>query len=86
MTGASLESDWIGTAVYLYGSAEPRSYTLFLDNGQPQNGIPDTSSGLLGKFEGLENKNHTIRLQVTDGASPVVFQEALLTIQLGDDG
>lgn len=88
LVGAGFEMDWIGTAAYLFGKAEAGTYAISIDGGEAQSGQPDGATGLLGKFEGLSNGNHTVRLDVTNttDGSEVEFREALLTIQLGDEG
>jgi hypothetical protein len=84
--GARMEMDWFGTAAYLYGSAPAGSYHLSVDGGNPTVSEEDITFGLLGKFEGLDYKNHTLLLEVVNGSSPVQFRGATLTLQIGVEG
>jgi len=77
--GATMELDWTGTAVYLYGSAEAGSYTISVDN---ENVDVEPGGGLLGSKSGLDYGAHTVKLEVT-GGSVVAFQHADVTIGVG---
>jgi hypothetical protein len=83
--GARAEIDWFGTAIEIQGAAEPSTYRIFLDEGEPQDGQP-TSDGMLGTFTDLENKNHTLALEVVQGSAEVRFYQVKVTIQLGEAG
>ncbi|KAK7471914.1 hypothetical protein VKT23_000016 [Stygiomarasmius scandens] len=80
--GATMELDWTGTAVYLYGSAEAGSYTISVDN---ENVDVEPGGGLLGSKSGLDYGAHTVKLEVT-GGSVVAFQHADVTIGVGYSG
>ncbi|KAL0575307.1 hypothetical protein V5O48_006658 [Marasmius crinis-equi] len=85
LTGASLEFEWIGTAVYLYGNATAGSYSITVD-GQDvgaSNDVPQ--GGLLGRKIGLKYGDHTAKLTVL-GKGEVAFEYAQVTIGLGYTG
>jgi hypothetical protein len=83
--GASLEISWIGTAIYLYGSAPSGSYSVSLDGGSAVAGPSDSSQRLLNTFTGLNYGNHTAILTVV-GSNEVDFGGAVLTIGMGNEG
>jgi hypothetical protein len=83
--GAKIEIDWVGTAVRLYGVAAPSTYRLSLDGRRLQDGQPG-SDGTLGGYDGLDNTNHTVAIEVVKGLSEVRFSHARLTLQLGKAG
>jgi hypothetical protein len=83
--GAKIDIDWVGTGIQLFGIASQSAYNLTLDGGEPQVGQP-MSDGTLGTFSELDNKNHTVSIEVVGGSSEVVFSQAHLTLQLGETG
>ncbi|KAG7096724.1 hypothetical protein E1B28_004137 [Marasmius oreades] len=82
MQGASFEISFMGTAVYIYGSATPGAYTTRLDEkeagGQPSN-------GLLASYSGLAYKQHTFSLNVTQ-AQNLTIMSGTFTVGVGDKG
>jgi hypothetical protein len=87
--GAALEIDWVGTGIELFGEATPSSYNLSLTDTSSVH-IPPNQSSLgassLGRFSNLENTNHTLRFEVTDGTTQTNITYANLTTQLSSDG
>ncbi|THV01095.1 hypothetical protein K435DRAFT_655930 [Dendrothele bispora CBS 962.96] len=80
LVNATMELDWVGTAVYLYGKADMGSYTISVDDDEDIPGTP--VGGLLGSKSGLPYGSHKITLTVT-GGSLVSFQYAEATIGIG---
>ncbi|KAL0063619.1 hypothetical protein AAF712_009478 [Marasmius tenuissimus] len=81
--GATLEFEWVGTAVYLYGKANAGSYNLSVDGKSIESPSDDVPLGaLLGFKANLEYGSHTVKLMVLGGAE-VVFQNAEVTIGIG---
>ncbi|KAF8588650.1 hypothetical protein K439DRAFT_1334800 [Ramaria rubella] len=82
LDGAALTIEWVGTGISLFGSAFKAAYTLSLDGGEPSLGLP--TGELLGAYQGLEQKQHTIALIAHPNASLinpdsyVAFDRALL--------
>ncbi|KAK7451207.1 hypothetical protein VKT23_012543 [Stygiomarasmius scandens] len=81
---ATMELNWTGTAVCLYGDAIPGSYTIFVDNVDID-ASTQSVTGLLGCQSDLEYKVHNVKLQVV-GGHEVAFQYAELTIGAGYPG
>ncbi|KAJ8089605.1 hypothetical protein PM082_014861 [Marasmius tenuissimus] len=81
--GATLEFEWVGTAVYLYGKANAGSYSLSVDGKSVESPSDDVPLGaLLGFKANLEYGSHTVKLMVL-GEAEVVFQNAEVTIGIG---
>ncbi|THU94103.1 hypothetical protein K435DRAFT_839979 [Dendrothele bispora CBS 962.96] len=59
LVNATMELDWIGTAVYLYGKADMGSYTISIDDADIQAGEP--MGGLLGSKSGLLSGSHKVK-------------------------
>jgi hypothetical protein len=85
LAGATFQIDWVGTAIYLYGSAPSGSFSVSLDGGNSVTGSPDTSQGLLNSLTGLQYGNHTVVLTVV-GGNEVNFGGAVLTVGVGYQG
>lgn len=83
LEGANLKIDFMGTAVYLYGSGSAGAYTTTLDGGDAEDGNPD--DGVLASYTGLDFKAHTIVLTTTSN-SQLNFTQAVLTIGVGEAG
>ncbi|KAK1220824.1 hypothetical protein PQX77_016395 [Marasmius sp. AFHP31] len=85
LAGASLELEWDGTAVYLYGNASAGSYRISVDGVDigASNDVP--TGGLLGSKTGLKYGSHTVKLEVL-GTGEVAFQYAEATIGVGYPG
>ncbi|KAJ7890642.1 hypothetical protein B0H14DRAFT_1113114 [Mycena olivaceomarginata] len=63
LVGATVEIEFIGTAISLYGQGTRGAYTTILDGG---NAIPGSPSGsMLATYGGLSDAKHTIMLNVT---------------------
>ncbi|KAK7464123.1 hypothetical protein VKT23_006287 [Stygiomarasmius scandens] len=75
---ATMELNWTGTAICLYGDAIPGSYIIFVDNVDIGASIQSVT-GLLGCKSNLEYGDHNVKLQVV-GGHEVAFQYAELTI------
>ncbi|THV01098.1 hypothetical protein K435DRAFT_596432, partial [Dendrothele bispora CBS 962.96] len=80
LMNATMELDWVGTAVYLYGKADMGSYTISVDAEEDIPGEP--VGGLLCSKSDLPYGSHRITLRVT-GESLVSFQYAEATIGIG---
>ncbi|THU77402.1 hypothetical protein K435DRAFT_702464 [Dendrothele bispora CBS 962.96] len=80
LVNATMELDWTGTAVYLYGKADMGSYTISIDDEDIQAGEP--MGGLLGSKSGLQYGSHKVKLRVI-GGNLVSFQYAEVTIGIG---
>ncbi|THV01104.1 hypothetical protein K435DRAFT_854077 [Dendrothele bispora CBS 962.96] len=80
LENATMELDWVGTAVYLYGDANVGSYTISVDDGEETPGTP--IGGLLGSKSSLQYGPHKISLRVV-GGNLVSFQYAEATIGVG---
>ncbi|KAK7464211.1 hypothetical protein VKT23_006377 [Stygiomarasmius scandens] len=83
--GATMEFQWTGTAVYLYGTASPGSYEISVDDVNLDLEENASSQDVLGSKSGLAYRNHKVRLTVV-GGSQVVFRYAEVTIGMGDSG
>jgi hypothetical protein len=85
-TGAAVEFDWFGTAVYLYGLGEEGKYKISIDGTEEVDIGRGSEQDLLGRVEGLDYGNHTVSLECVEGSeiNPLVFRQALATIQVGD--
>lgn len=77
--GATIEFEWFGTAIYLYGTAaSPDAYKIFVDG---EDIGESTETDLLGKKTGLAYEKHTVSLTTSDrGGTEVAFQQAVATI------
>jgi len=84
LAGATLQIDWLGTAIYLYGTSSSTSYTYTLD-GVPTPAAPDSVGGLLASSINLPYGDHTAVLTV-NAAQEVAFQGAVLTVGVGNEG
>lgn len=83
--GATMELNWVGTAVYLYGEASSASYSIDVDGSTLASSLASVpQGGLLGSRTGLDYANHTVKL-TTRGSGQVAFQYADLTIGIGYD-
>lgn len=83
MVGASVEIDFMGTAVSLAGSGTAGAYSTSLDNGQAIIGAP--SDGNLVSHSGLDYGTHTLVLNVIQNQQ-LNLTSALLTVGVGDPG
>ncbi|KAG7094088.1 hypothetical protein E1B28_007707 [Marasmius oreades] len=82
--GASLQFNWTGTAVYLYGNASMNTYSIVVDGTNEVVTFDVPQGGLLGKKEGLDYGDHTAKLTVHgNGTKEVAFQYAQVTVGLG---
>lgn len=80
--GASATVGWVGTAIYVFGSAAAGSVTIMID-GTGNNGV-SSPQGLVGIVEGLEYGWHNMTVQVMD-AGGVSITGVTLTVGLGDE-
>lgn len=85
--GATVQLSWFGTGVRLIGHASDGTYRTTLDEEEPMDGQPAYNSTAEGtqlvKYSDLENKNHTVTLEVIgDGENQVSFMGAFVTLQL----
>lgn len=83
LVGATVEVDFKGTAVYLYGSAQAGSYSTSLDGATAVQGAPDEQ--LLLHATGLSYDKHSLILTVTR-AEEVSISYAVLTVGVGTVG
>lgn len=81
--GASLEIQWKGTAIYVYGSGSVGAYTTTLDSDSDVEGAP--SDGVLVSHTGLDYAVHTLTLTTTS-TSQLNFTSAILTVGIGEAG
>ncbi|KAK7040247.1 hypothetical protein VNI00_009713 [Paramarasmius palmivorus] len=87
MAGASMEFSFVGTALYVYGSATSASYTISIDGVDVYEASAATvpQGGLLGSKTDLSYGSHTAKLTMVEGTQ-VEFQHAVLTIGVGYKG
>jgi len=85
LAGATLQIDWLGTAIYLYGTSPSNSYTYTLD-GVPTPAASNSVEGLLASSINLPYGDHTAVLTVVNGPQEVAFQGAVLTVGVGNGG
>ncbi|KAJ7752740.1 hypothetical protein DFH07DRAFT_824819 [Mycena maculata] len=79
LAGSSVELDFVGTAVTLYGQGTAGAYTTTLDGGEAISGAP--SGSILATYGGLNDTNkHTIVLQVTQSQT-LTLSYATVTIR-----
>ncbi|KAL0576542.1 hypothetical protein V5O48_005434 [Marasmius crinis-equi] len=84
LDGASLELNWTGTAVYLYGNGSSDCFNITVDD-QVEKTFDAPHGGLLGEITGLHAGSHTVRLTAR-GGKKIAFQYAQVTIDLGSSG
>ena len=84
LAGASVELDWIGTAIYLYGDASAGSlgYTVQFDGVQSSN--ITISTGLLFSQSQLNYGPHSLVLMVVQGQ--VSISNSTITVGMGKIG
>lgn len=80
--GATASVGWVGTAVYIFGSAGAGSTRLTVDGSE--NGVT-SPQGTIGVLEGLDYGWHNLTLEVT-GTGGVNITGVTLTLGLGDEG
>ncbi|KAF9261308.1 hypothetical protein L218DRAFT_931099 [Marasmius fiardii PR-910] len=77
--GATIEFEWIGMAIYLYGTASSSdAYQISIDSQDIGIG-QESESGLLGSKTGLVYGQHSVTL-LARGGGEVVFRNAVVTI------
>ncbi|KAF9268182.1 hypothetical protein L218DRAFT_1073523 [Marasmius fiardii PR-910] len=85
MQGASLEINFLGTAIWIYGSGSAGAYTTRLNDRDPVDGQPSPSNGLLASYSGLDYKAHTFSLNVTQAQS-LNITSATMEVGVGKQG
>ncbi|KAL0060077.1 hypothetical protein AAF712_013153, partial [Marasmius tenuissimus] len=83
--GASITFNWLGTAIYVYGTGTKESYNFSVDGQEVGETFDVQQGGLLGSMTGMQYKEHEAILQVVGGAM-LAFQYADITIGLGYPG
>ncbi|KAJ8085593.1 hypothetical protein PM082_004411 [Marasmius tenuissimus] len=83
--GASVNFNWLGTAIYVYGAGTKESYRFSVDGQDIGQTFDVQEGGLLGSKDGMQYKEHNATLKVI-GQEMVAFQYADLTIGLGYPG
>ncbi|KAL0058725.1 hypothetical protein AAF712_014585 [Marasmius tenuissimus] len=83
--GASISFNWLGTAIYVYGTGTRDSYSFSVDGQNVSQTFNVQQGGLLGSMTGMQYKEHNATLKVV-GREMVAFQYADLTIGLGYPG
>ncbi|KAJ7930004.1 hypothetical protein B0H13DRAFT_1962802 [Mycena leptocephala] len=77
--GATVEIEFMGVAVSLYGQGTAGAYTTVLDSGSPVSGSP--SGSMLATYGGLNDTvKHKIELRVTE-SQPLSLSYATFTIR-----
>lgn len=83
--GASVQLDWIGTAVYLYGEGPPNGFTIEVDGTQANQVSSFLSApGLLFTQSNLSYGPHSLVLRVVQ--PEVSISNATITVGMGDAG
>lgn len=82
-SGASVAHEFIGTAVYFYGSASG-TLTLNIDGTEQKVDVEMPSHGLLASSTGLANGRHSAVLALSGGTLSV--QNVTVELQVGGDG
>ncbi|KAJ7490356.1 hypothetical protein B0H11DRAFT_1021411 [Mycena galericulata] len=81
LAGASVQINFIGTAITLYGQGTAGAYTTTLDGGQAISGNP--SGSILATYGGLnDTTKHSLLLQVTQSQT-LSLSNATFTIRTG---
>ncbi|KAI3612890.1 hypothetical protein WG66_005474 [Moniliophthora roreri] len=83
MEGASFDISFTGTSIYISGSGTAGAYTTTLDGGEAVSGNP--SGTTLASYNGLEYKEHTLSLKLTQGQQLNV-SSALIAAGVGNQG
>ncbi|KAJ7498701.1 hypothetical protein FB451DRAFT_1426609 [Mycena latifolia] len=79
LPGASVQIEFVGVAVSIYGQGTAGAYTTTLDGGKEITGAP--SGGLLASYGGLSDADkHTITLKITL-SQPLSLSYATFTIR-----
>jgi hypothetical protein len=81
LPGAKVEIDFVGTSIQFFGQASPNSYRISVNGSSPVSGQPQ--GDLLGGIEGLDIGNHTVSLEVTNGASEIGITRVEVYLALG---
>ncbi|KAJ7164770.1 hypothetical protein C8R43DRAFT_988380 [Mycena crocata] len=83
LDGASVNLEFYGTAVYMYGTTNS-SYDTSLDNATYTHAAPDPASGLLLSITGLEAGTHSVALTVrtNDPSQQLAFDRAIVSAPL----
>jgi len=83
--GASVQLDWVGTAVYLYGEGSQDGYTIELDGSWTnQTSTFLSTPGLLFSQSNLTYGPHTLVLQVVKSGATI--SNATITVGMGESG
>ncbi|KAK1216786.1 hypothetical protein PQX77_020582 [Marasmius sp. AFHP31] len=82
---ASITFNWLGTAIYVYGTGTKESYRFSVDERNVDQTFDVPQGGLLGSMTGMQYKEHNATLTVV-GGEMLAFQYADLTIGLGYPG
>jgi hypothetical protein len=81
LVGATLEIDWIGTAIYVYGnSTRTECYQITIDGGN----FTGRSEGTLASASNLTYNSHRFILTVL--SDKVWVRDAVLTVGMGNEG
>ncbi|KAK1221982.1 hypothetical protein PQX77_015199, partial [Marasmius sp. AFHP31] len=83
--GAFVTFNWLGTAIYVYGTGTRESYKFSVDGQDIGQTFDVQQGGLLGSMTGMEYKEHSATLKVVGGEG-LSLQYADLTIGLGYPG
>jgi hypothetical protein len=81
--GATVQVNWNGTAIYVYGDASGGVYTITVDN-EAQTPGSLTSAGLLFSQQGMTYGYHTLLLTVKSGT--IALWHADITVGMGEVG
>ena len=84
LPGASVRLDWLGTAIYLYGSASVGAYTIELDGATTK--VETNMPELLFAKSGLTYGSHSLTLHVVLGTSTTSISGAIITVGMGETG
>ncbi|KAK1222560.1 hypothetical protein PQX77_014585 [Marasmius sp. AFHP31] len=82
---ASVTFNWLGTAIYVYGTSRKESYKFSVDGQDVGQTFDVQQGGLLGSMTDMQYKEHDAKLEVVGGEG-LAFQYADLTIGLGYPG
>lgn len=83
LPGASIWTDWIGTAAYIYGDPGSANYSVSIDDEAQDISSLGDGGGILAKLEELENQNHTLAItvgKIEDADDPFIFKGIIFTV------